>query len=187
MNVILPRECHPSTPWIHRLLIFELMSRLLTEVLPNGNNVVTPLNFFKSVCWMLMVVFLVLRLICEQPWSWWFLKYVPEVAELTEDAFLWCAHLLVEVRSGRWWWDVYQQLPSFTLRFSVFAICSRKIYGRYVLSLLRFRMWANTPRRRNESLVAAPESQAMDRCDNPLDDENESGLEMTISVHDKHA
>jgi hypothetical protein len=177
---------HPSARSIHILHFLQLLSRLVNQALPNATDVISTFDVITCICWATLLANLIFRLICEHPWCWPFLDHVPKRSVL---AYRLSVSFLLEAKSGRWL-SALRQFFFFDLPPSIYD-CLGYVWDRCVQSVrhVRTKMFLQkcrgSDRGEDAAFVAAPEQQSMDRLVDSLDDA--SGLEMTVSVHDKHA
>ncbi len=181
---------HPSAPWIPGLFSLQLLSRLAAEIFPGEIRFISVLNILNSACWSLLVLYLLLRLACEQSCSWWLLDYCPKVSLALKGTLSWIEHCLMVLMSRRWLPNHLNQqlfpLPSSLI--SSICTCLGQFYEHFV----HFRaetgttMFFRKENRECEELFSVPEQQEMDRFEGDYCDDS-LGLEMTGSVHEKHA
>ena len=184
---------HTTTSLIQFLVLLQATSRLLVENLTHESHVTlvfSALDIVNALCCFTAVIYLSVRCVVEQPWCWWLLDFIPFLS-LFRDHSCRCfpQHQRNQKCVRRWYSGAREMLPCFHVARHDIGSCSRRCCEQCIrLTLeagaeLYSRFSSEGVDRVNEGCIA-PKQQDMDRSDDLLE---ESGLELTGSIHDKNA
>lgn len=177
---------HATTRLIQFLVLLQATSRLFVENVPHETYVTllfSGLDAVKAPCCFTVVIYLSIRCLVEQSWCWWILDLFPCISIFRKK----CSR---HHPNQKWrFFGAPKSLPNCVgLRYHLES-CSRRFCQRCIQSALEagaqlHSRFSSEDYVREEEGCIAPKQQDMDRFEDQL---NESGLELTASIHDKNA